>query len=70
MELRDRVADRLEVLGIAAGAFLVLAALGTVLGQPWTTNPDGLAVALKLVGVVLTIAIGAGLIYLSWTGRE
>lgn len=70
MQLRERFEDRLEVLGVAAGAFLIVAALGTVLGQPWTTNPDTAAVGLKLVGVVATVAVGAGLIYLSWTGQE
>lgn len=70
MQLRERFEDRLEPLGIAAGAFLVLAALGTLIGQPWATNPDMIAVAFQLVGVLATIAIGAGLAYLSWTGDE
>lgn len=70
MQLRERFEDHLEPLGIAAGVFLVLAALGGLLGQPWATNPDTIAVALQIVGILGTIAIGAGLAYLSWTGDE
>jgi hypothetical protein len=70
MQLSQRFTDRLEPLGIAGGAFIVLAALGTLLGQPWTTNPNLLAVGLQLVGVVAAIAVGTVLISLSWTGRE
>ena len=68
--LTQRFDDKLEPLGIAAGVFLILAALGTLAGAPWATNPDTLAVALQLIGVVATIALGAGLAYLSWTGRD
>jgi len=44
--LTDRFDDALEPLGIAAGAFLVLAGLGTIAGTPWSTNPDTVAVAI------------------------
>lgn len=68
--IRERFDDKIEPLGIAAGTFLVLAGLGTVVGAPWTTNPDGLAVAIQILGSLATAALGAGLAYLSWTGRE
>lgn len=68
--LTERFDDELEPVGIAVGAFLVLFGLATVVGTPWTTNPDMLAVALKLVGALATIALGAGLASLSWSGRE
>ncbi|MCU4800777.1 hypothetical protein OB920_10380 [Halobacteria archaeon HArc-gm2] len=67
--LTERFDDALEPIGIAVGAFLVLVGLSTVVGTPWTTNPDTLAVALKLVGALATVALGAGLAYLSWNGR-
>jgi hypothetical protein len=70
MQVRERFDDRLEPLGIAVGAFLVLIALGTLLGQPWTSKSSVVAIILQLLGVVGTGAIGAGLIYLSWTGNE
>ncbi|SFS12748.1 hypothetical protein SAMN05216559_4118 [Halomicrobium zhouii] len=68
--LTERFDDELEPIGIAVGAFLVLVGLSTVVGTPWTTNPDTLAVALKLVGALATVALGAGLASLSWNGRE
>ena len=66
--LTDRFDDKLEPLGIAAGAFLVLAGLGTIAGAPWATNPDVLAVAISVLGSLATVVVGAGLAYLSWTG--
>lgn len=60
------VEDTLEPLGIAVGAILLLMALGTVVGAPWSTN-ESLAVTLvRLVGVVGLIAIGVGLARLSY----
>lgn len=70
MQVRDRFEDRLEVLGIGAGAFLVLVGLGTIAGTPWTVKGDLLASILQIVGVLGMMAIGVGLIYLSWTGKE
>lgn len=66
--LTERFDDILEPLGIAVGVFLVLASLGTIAGAPWATNPDVLAVAITVLGSLATIALGAGLAYLSWTG--
>ena len=60
------VADRLEPLGIVAGALLVVFGLGTVVGQPWATKPIP-AVLVQLVGVVAMIGFGAGLVWISRT---
>lgn len=68
--LTERFDDALEPLGVLAGAFLVLVGIGTIVGTPWTTNPDTVAVALKIVGALATVALGAGLAYLSWTGKR
>jgi len=59
-------ADKLEVLGVLVGAFLVVAALGTLVGTPWTTNNDALASAIQIVGVAAMIAVGIGLAWLSY----
>jgi len=56
--------DRLEVLGIAVGALLVLGGLGSLAGMPWQTNPDVLAVLVQLLGVVLSMAVGAALVWI------
>jgi uncharacterized membrane protein len=61
--------DKLEPLGVLAGVFLVLVALGTVVGMPWETNNDALASILQLVGVVAMIGIGIGLARLSYVGE-
>lgn len=68
--LTDRFDDRLEPFGVAAGVFLVLVGVAIVAGAPWATNPDTVAVALKIVGALGTVALGAGLAYLSWTGEQ
>ena len=68
--ITDRFDDKLEPLGIAAGVFLVLAGLGTLAGAPWATNPETVAVVVQIIGALATVALGAGLAYLSWTGRE
>lgn len=62
--------DRLEPVGIATGVFLVLLGIGTVAGAPWTTASSSLAVGIKILGSLLTVAVGAGLAWLAWSGRE
>jgi energy-converting hydrogenase Eha subunit E len=59
------VTDRLEPLGVATGIFLVLGSLGTLLGAPWSSG-GALVVALQLLGVVLGVAVGVGLVWLSY----
>ena len=63
------VKDTLEPLGIAAGVLLVLMALGTVAGTPWTTNGSVLATLIQLIGVVAMIAVGVALARLSYVDR-
>lgn len=58
--------DTLEPLGILTGVLLVLIGLGTLIGQPWATANSTIAVVLQLVGVVVTVALGAGLAWLSY----
>jgi hypothetical protein len=53
------------ILGIGTGVFLVLAGIGTVIGAPWQTNGSGLLTAIQLLGVLGTIALGAGLVWLT-----
>ncbi|WP_340101050.1 hypothetical protein [Salinibaculum salinum] len=58
--------DPLESLGMLTGVLLVLIGLGTLVGQPWATADSTIAVVLQLVGVVVTVALGAGLVWLSY----
>ena len=60
------VEDRLEPLGVAVGAVLVVGSLGTLLGAPWTSG-SAVVTALQLVGVVLGVGLGAGLAWLSYS---
>jgi hypothetical protein len=62
--------DKLELLGVLAGAFLVVTALGSLLGTPWAYTGDSLVVAIQLVGVVATAAIGVGLAWLVYEPRD
>lgn len=66
MDVRH-VGDRLETLGIAVGAFLILGSLGTLAGMPWQTNPAVGAVALQLVGIALTVALGVAMVWIART---
>lgn len=63
--LTERFDDRLEPIGIATGVFLVLVALGTVAGTPWTTTGSMLVSIIQLVGLAGMVALGAGLIWLA-----
>ncbi|WP_135364916.1 hypothetical protein [Halosimplex halophilum] len=65
MNVTDRFEDRLEPVGIAVGALLVLVALATLAGAPWTTKGSVGASALQVVGAVATAGVGAGLVWLS-----
>ncbi|MHB9287144.1 hypothetical protein ACKVMT_08900 [Halobacteriales archaeon Cl-PHB] len=59
--------DTLEPLGTVVGALVALIGLGTLAGMPWTTNPDMAAVAVQLVGILLTIGVGVALVWFSQT---
>lgn len=65
MNIDEVVEDRLEPLGTVAGAFLVLIGLGTIVGMPWQTNGDLAASVVQLLGILATMAVGAGLVWLS-----
>ena len=71
MNLRSvGIDDPLEPLGIAAGAFLLLAGLATVAGAPWTVHASIVSAVIQVVGALLMALVGAGLVFISWTGRE
>ncbi|WP_276273549.1 hypothetical protein [Haloarcula litorea] len=68
--LTDRFEEPYEPIGVAAGTFLVLAALGTVVGAPWTTQASVVTAGIEVVGSVLMAVLGAALAYLSWTANQ
>lgn len=63
MGVLDRY-DRLEVLAVGVGVVLILGSLGGLAGMPWQTNPDTGAVILQLFGLILTIGLGAALVWI------
>ncbi|WP_324759971.1 hypothetical protein [Haloarcula montana] len=64
--LRNTFDSPLEPLGAAVGAFLVLAALGTLIGAPWATAQTMLVAIIQIVGALLMGGIGAGILYVSF----
>jgi len=62
------ISDTFEPLGIVVGAFLVLVAIGTIVGTPWQTNNDVLITVVQLLGVLATAAVGAALVWLARQG--
>lgn len=59
--------DELELWGVLAGAFLVLVGLGTLVGMPWRYNSGALVSIAQLIGILATIAVGGGLVWLART---
>lgn len=64
--LTDGLDDPLKPLGVAGGIFLVLAAVGTIIGAPWTTQATITGAVVQMFGAVLMAALGAVLAYVSW----
>ncbi|WP_436936232.1 hypothetical protein [Halovenus marina] len=62
--------DRLELLGVLAGGFIVLVALGTLAGTPWTTAKSGVVAGLQLLGIALALGIGVLLIAVTSTSER
>lgn len=65
MSVTNRFDDRLEAVGVAVGVLLVLVGFGTIAGVPWATKGSAVAAGLQVVGALATVAIGAGLVWLS-----
>lgn len=60
------VTDRLEPLGTAIGALLVLIGIATVVGTPWAYKSGSVVVAAgQIVGALAAVAVGLGLVWLA-----
>lgn len=60
--------DRLELLGIFAGVFVIVVGIGTLSGLPWTTNSSAVASVIQVVGIFGTIGVGVVLVLAAYTG--
>ncbi|WP_136716838.1 hypothetical protein [Halorientalis salina] len=59
--------DKLEVLGLLVGAFLVLVGLGTLSGLPWQTAASTMAGVTQVFGAIVAMGLGVGLAWLTRT---
>jgi hypothetical protein len=59
--------DRLEVLGVLAGAFVVIMALSTLVGLPWTTTESTTGAIVQVIGILLTLGLGIAVIVFTRT---
>jgi L-asparagine transporter-like permease len=60
--------DRLEWLGIFAGAFVILVGIGSLSGLPWTTTENTIAAVIQVIGIFGFISVGVILILFAYTG--
>ena len=58
--------DKLSVLGVLVGGFVIVAGLGTLLGAPWATTGNTSVLVIQLVGIVATVAIGVLLVLVTY----
>ncbi len=58
--------DRLSVLGVLVGGFVIAAGLGTLLGAPWATAGSTPVLLVQMVGIVATVAIGVLLVVITY----
>ena len=58
-------ADKMRVLGVGLGAFILLAGAATLVGMPWR-HVGGLGLGLlRALGALLSIGVGVGLAWLA-----
>lgn len=56
--------ETLDVLGGALGVYVVLAALATLIGQPWQYSGGAAVMAVQGLGTLAALLVGAALCYL------
>jgi len=54
--------DKLELLGVLAGGYMLLTVVGMLLGQPWSTTDNSLAAVVQVLGILATAALGVSII--------
>jgi L-asparagine transporter-like permease len=60
--------DRLELLGLLVGAFVVIAGLGSLAGAPWATAQSTGPAVIRVAGIILMIALGVTIIVFTRSG--
>ena len=54
--------DRLELFGLLAGVFVIIAGVGMLTAQPWSTAEGSAAALVRLLGIVAAVAVGIAVI--------
>jgi len=68
--MNSLVSDPLESVGTAAGVFLVLVGIATLVGMPWAHKSGGAVLMLgQIVGALSAVGVGAGLAWLVRTQK-
>jgi hypothetical protein len=61
--------DTLELLGLLGGGFVVVVALGTLIGTPWSSVRTGGIGLIQTLGVLPTLLVGLGTIAIAYNGN-
>lgn len=59
------VEDKLELLGVLVGAYILFTVVGMVVGQPWSTAQSGVVALLQIVGILATAAVAVFLVLIA-----
>lgn len=60
--------DMLELFGFLGGGLVVIVALGTLIGSPWSVPQNATAGLLQTLGVLLTLLVGLATIAFTYAG--
>ena len=57
--------DKLEILGLFVGGYLLVTLLGTLIGLPWATASGPVIGAVQTVGVLLSIPVALLIVFVT-----
>jgi hypothetical protein len=57
--------DKLEILGLLAGGYLLVTLLGTLIGLPWATADSTVVGVVQTLGILLSIPLVALIVFVT-----
>lgn len=66
--MNDYFEDLLEPLGALGGGFVVIVALGTLIGTPWSAAQTATVGIAQTLGVLLMLLLGLGIVAITSPG--
>lgn len=57
--------DKLAVLGLVAGGYLLITLLGTLVGLPWATTDSAFVGVVQTLGILLSVPIVVLLVFVT-----